>query len=108
MHRRSAERQFTRLEDFTLMVPFGENKQVTLLRSLITGGLIFLRCSGPARREERSGGTRRQKKRASRLLQTPHLSSQVPPRTGFSFSFARHLSRLSQNQRRQRPCAIAP
>jgi hypothetical protein len=46
--------------------------------SRITAGLIFLRCGGPTRRQERSGGKPRQKKRALRLRRTLHLSSLAP------------------------------
>src|SRR6478735_4666591 len=81
MQRRFAELRITGLDDLTRVLPFGENKQVTFLRSHIATGLIFLRRSEPPRRQERSGGERRQKKRTSRLLRTLHLSSRAPLRT---------------------------
>jgi hypothetical protein len=54
---------------------FRENKKIAFHRSVAAARPIFLRRSEPLLGQKRSGGERGQKKRASRLLRTPHLSS---------------------------------
>ena len=55
--RRAAELEVTGRDDVAFMLPFGDNKKIACLRSLITAGLIF-RDNG-FRRQTRAGGESR-------------------------------------------------
>ena len=76
MNRRIARLQIGGFDDGARLRPFGENKQVAFLRSLIAAGLVVIVGRSPSRPERGADGKRRQNKRASCWFPTLHL--QVP------------------------------
>jgi hypothetical protein len=70
VHRRSAELQILRLDDFARMVPFREDKNIRLLGSLIAARSILIGSGSFARRQTGSGGESCQDERAPCRIRT--------------------------------------